>query len=347
MQLHNLKPRNVLVRMPNWIGDLVMATPVLLDLRAAFPQATLTAMAPSPLSELLEEDPSIDELFSFTRSRNPFSRRENRDIVAKLSQGDFDASILLTNSFSSAWLFWQGKIPCRIGFRGDGRNFLLTHPVDRPKEKWHQVDLYKKLLEPLGISRSSTAPRLFLLESELQQVRELLRQRGVQRGDLLVGMHAGASFGPAKRWPAENFRLLAKALAEKGVWILFFGDAVESSFVKEICSEMPQNVINLAGLTSLRELSCLIHECHLLITNDSGPMHIGAAVGTELIALFGSTDEKVTGPYLRPDAVLRKAVPCAPCLRRVCPIHFPCMKEIGVEEVKERALQKLSKSRPR
>src|SRR3990167_5747425 len=166
-----MHPKNIIVRMPNWIGDLVMATPILADLKAAFPNASLTAMCRSPGSQLLEKDRSIDELFSFTKMGNQFLRRQRRDVIAKIRQGKFDTSILLTNSFSSSWLFWQGRVPCRIGYRDHFRSLLLTSPIDRPKEKMHQVDLYKKLLEPLGILRSKREPQLFLSDDELYLVR--------------------------------------------------------------------------------------------------------------------------------------------------------------------------------
>lgn len=122
--------------MPNWIGDLVMATPVLTDLRKAFPKATITAMCKTPIADLLKEDASIDELFTFTKPSNQFDRREDfRDIIAKIQYGKYDAGILLPNSFSSAWWFWRGNVLRRIGYRGNGRSLLLTDPVSRCEKK--------------------------------------------------------------------------------------------------------------------------------------------------------------------------------------------------------------------
>jgi heptosyltransferase-2 len=323
--------------MPNWIGDLVMATPILTDLRAAFPKASITAMCRNPICELLMLDAGIDELFCFTRPSNSFLRREeHRNIIEKIKAGKFDVGILLTNSFSSAWWFWQGNVARRIGYSLHLRGLLLTDSIRCPEGKVHQVDLYKNLLEPLGISQSDTAPRLYVSKKEVDASKKILQQMGYVRGGKLIGINPGAAYGAAKCWPPERFRALALELVKIGT-VLFFGDAASASLVKDICKGLPEGVINLSGITSLRELACLIKDSDLLITNDSGPMHIAAAFDTPLIALFGSTDEEETGPYGREEAVINKKVSCSPCFKRVCPIDFRCMTQIGVDEVVEKA----------
>lgn len=329
-------PQNILVRMPNWIGDLVMATPVLSDLRNAFPEASITAMCRKPLCELLEQDEAIDELFCFSRPSNDFSRRrELRDIIGKIQVGKYDTGVLLTNSFSSAWWFWQGGVKRRIGYAAHFRRLLLTDPLTLFKTKEHEVITYKRILEPLGVPVSATAPRLYVSQKEVDVSKELLYQRGYVKGKKLIGINPGAAFGSAKCWPSERFRALAmRLLLETDSYVVFFGDAS----VKEISRGLPERVIDLAGVTSLRELACLIKDCTVLVTNDSGPMHIAAAFEVPMVALFGSTDEELTGPYGQKEHVIRKKVPCSPCFKRVCPIDFPCMKEIGVEEVLERVL---------
>src|SRR3990167_3282220 len=194
-----------------------MATPVLFDLRKAFPKASITAMCLSPMAELLKGDPSIDELFCFTKPANQFLRRQDlRNIIAKIEKGKFDVAILLTNSLSSAWWCWQGHIPRRIGYTAYLRRFLLTDPISWPKEKMHQVDFYKHLLEPLHIPRSHTAPHLYLLPQEIEKSKEILYQRGYRRGDRLIGINPGAAYGSAKCWLPERFRALAMDLAKEG-----------------------------------------------------------------------------------------------------------------------------------
>lgn len=334
-----MHPQNILVRMPNWIGDLVMATPVLTDLREAFPQASITAMCRTPLCELLEEDGAIDELFCFRRPSSGFARREERDIIAKIEAGKYDLGILLTNSFSSAWWFWQGKVKERVGYATHFRRLLLTHPLKFHKEREHQVVAYKRLLDPVGIPISQTAPRLYVSDKEVEESKQLLYQRGYVKGAKIVGINPGAAYGLAKCWPPERFRALAmRLLLERDVYVVFFGDGSTASLVKEIAQGLPEKAIDLAGVTSLRELACLIKDCDVLVTNDSGPMHIAAAFKTPLIALFGSTDDQVTGPYGQNKSVINKRVKCSPCFKRVCPIDFPCMKWISVDEVVERVL---------
>jgi heptosyltransferase-2 len=324
---------NIIVRMPNWIGDLVMATPVLADLRAAYPDASITAMCRRPLCELIAQDPSIDELFCFAKLTNEFTRREEqRGIIEKLRTGKYDVGILLTHSFSSAWWFWQGNVRRRIGTPRHWRRFLLTDKVE-PPESEHEVISYKKILSPLGIPVSKTRPQLFVSEEEVETSKQLLYQRGYKAGKKLVGINPGAAYGSAKCWPVERFRALALELLAKDLFLVFFGDGSTAELVKEIVQGLPERAINLAGITNLRELACIIRDCDVLVTNDSGPMHIGAAFGTPLVALFGSTDDRLTGPYGQPEAVINKRPSCSPCFKRVCPIDFRCMRSIEVDEV--------------
>lgn len=346
MVLGELKPKNIIVRMPNWIGDLVMATPILTDLRRAFPDAYLTAMCRYPVCELLQEDPDINELFCF-RKANHFGRHnEKRDIVEKLRTGKYDLGILLTHSFSSAWWFWQGKVKNRLGYQCKGRGLLLTHSVPLPETvgAQHLVSTYKMLLAPLGIPLSDTAPRLYLKDKEVMEAGELLRQHGITRDSTIVGINPGATYGSAKCWLPARFRQVTeRLLQDEKLFILYFGDQSTAALVKEICQGLPARVINLAGLTSLRELTALISLCSVLLTNDSGPMHIADALGTPVVALFGSTSEVVTGPY-REGIVIHKHVSCSPCYERTCPTDFRCMKRIEADEVYQEVIRSLKKS---
>ncbi|MBS3902764.1 MAG: lipopolysaccharide heptosyltransferase II [Anaplasmataceae bacterium] len=322
--------------MPNWIGDLVMATPVLAALKKAYPEAKLTAMVRNPLGDLLTNDPYIDELFCFDKPRG-FARRDaQRDIVGKIAQGKYDLGVLLTNSFSSAWWFWQGKITRRLGYSTQWRSLLLTDRPALPKKIFaqHLVQTYQQLLFPLGIRSQGLFPKLYLREQEVVEARKLLKDFGVNSPETpLIGINPGAAYGSAKCWLPERFREVAvRLLKETKAMILFFGDRSGVPLVKEICRDLPGRVINLAGITSLRELMALVDLCDVLLTNDSGPMHIADALNTEVVAIFGSTDPKVTGPY-RKGVVINKQVQCSPCFKRTCPIDFRCMKEITTNEV--------------
>jgi len=343
--LKDLRPNRIVVRMPNWIGDLVMATPILTDLRKAFPDSHITAMSRTPLCELLRQDPEIDELFCFSKASGFGRRSERRDIVEKLRRGKYDLGVLLTHSFSSAWWFWQGKVGRRLGYDCNGRRFLLSDRVCLPQElqTQHLVVTYKMLLEPLGIPVSETRPRLFLGEKELEEARILLQQLGVTKNHRLIGINPGAAYGSAKCWLPERFREVTLRLLDKeDLFIVYFGDQGTTPLVKEICQGLPPRVVNLAGLTSIRELACLIKLCDVLLTNDSGPMHIAAALDTPLVALFGSTNEITTGPY-KAGSVIHKHAECSPCYQRVCPIDFRCMKRIEADEVYREIVRLLEK----
>ena len=344
VELQDIDFKNIIVRMPNWIGDLVMATPVLTDLRKAFPHASITAMCRAPVCDLLKEDPQINELFCFSKTRGFSRRSDKKNVIAKLKAGKYDLGVLLTHSFSSAWWFWQGKVKHRLGYDCNGRRFLLNKTVDLPEniDQQHLVKTYKELLKPIGIPLSENYPTLFLSESEVHEARLLLKQHGVTEKSLLVGINPGATYGSAKCWLPARFReVTEKLLADPDIYIVYFGDQTTTALVKEICQGLASRVINLAGLTSLRELAALISLCNVLLTNDSGPMHIADALGTPILALFGSTSEIVTGPY-RTGRVVHKHVECSPCYQRTCPIDFRCMKRISSEEVFQEILQILN-----
>ncbi len=345
--LRRLEPRNIIVRMPNWIGDLVMATPILSDLRRAYPDARITAMCRSPICELLKEDPEIDELFCFSKAGGFGRHSERRNIIEKLRKGDYDLGILLTHSFSSAWWFWLGKVQYRLGYECNGRKLLLTHHLPFPQniQNQHLVATYKMLLEPLGLPMTDTPPRLYLTPKEVNDARVLLRHNGIPEGALVVGINPGATYGSAKCWLPERFReVTERLLRDKDIYIVYFGDQATANLVKEICAGLPSRVVNLAGQTSLRELSSLISNCDVILTNDSGPMHIADAIGTPMVALFGSTSEVVTGPY-RSGTLIHKHVECSPCYQRTCPIDFRCMKRIEADEVYEAIIKILSAKR--
>jgi len=343
--LKNLNPKSIIVRMPNWLGDLVMATPILVDLRKTFPKAEIVAMCQANVAPLLKHDPAIDELFQFERSEGMLRRMSERNIVAHLKRGNYDLGILLTNSFSSAWRFWQGNVKKTIGFRGDGRSLLMSHPLPFPKKRkeQHLVNTYKELLSPLGIPVSDTVPRLVVTEDEIKKAWEIVKRFDIPSSPKLIGVNPGAAFGTAKCWLPDRFKAVAKQLveADPNHVVLFFGDSSHKQLIGNICAGLPNRVINLAAKTTLRELLALIKICSVFLTNDSGPMHIADSLDVPLVALFGSTSPVATGPYRQHDSIVQKKVPCSPCFKRVCPIDFPCMKKIEVEEVTRAVLKQL------
>lgn len=338
--------KKIIVRMPNWIGDVVMATPVLEAIKEKYPDASITAMCKSPIIDILKNSPYIQNFFSFDSPSSIFQKMQNQKIVKKLHAEKYDLGILLTNSFSSAWWFWQADIKHRLGYESSNRSFLLTRKLQFPekKETQHLVETYKQLLTPLEITNSRAKPKLFLLDKEKELAKEALTRLGINERHIVIGINPGAAYGSAKCWLPERFRDLALRLlnVNEEVRVIFFGDAAGSHLVKQICQGLPARVVNLAGLTTLRELMAFLASCDALLTNDSGPMHIADALNVPLLALFGSTNPLATGPYNQRN-ILQKKVPCSPCYKRVCPIDFPCMKNIQSEEVFDRLLKLVKK----
>ncbi len=348
-------PKNIIIRMPTWLGDLVMAIPVLEDVRKKWPEATITAMCQSNVAPLLKCDPNIDKILTFEKPKGWIRRWHHFDIISTLRYGKYDLGILLTSTFSSYWWFWQGKVANRIGFKGTYSsglafaNWLLNKGIALPKNKesQHQIQTYKALLEPLGIPVSTARPHLYLEESE----RAVARQRLISEGfdpdtQTIIGINPGAAYGSAKCWLPDRFRaVIEKLLKDPHVAIICFGDNKGASLLNEICKGLGPRVVNYAGKTSIRELMALLCECAVVLTNDSGPMHIAAALDVPLVALFGSTNDIKTGPSPN-GVVINKHVECSPCYKRVCPIDFRCMTRIEVEEVYQAIINTIKKARP-
>lgn len=334
-----MQPKHIIVRMPNWIGDAVMATPILADLRKKFPSSEIVAMCQGPISELLRHDPNITEIFGFKKISGWIHQANPDRILEPIRCGDFDTGILLTGSLSSAYWFYRGNVKERIGFATHCRSLFLTKKVAYPKnlETQHLVKTYKMLLEPLNIPISDTAPKLYLTDEEKALAKKTLSGLPGK----IIGINPGAAFGSAKCWPPERFRkLVEKILNETEHTVVVFGDNSLKEMVDSICDNLGDRVINMAGRTTLRELMALIGACDVFLSNDSGPMHIAAALKVPLVALFGSTNPTKTGPYEH-GTVIYKQVACSPCYKRVCPIDFKCMLKIQVNEVFSALMEKL------
>jgi heptosyltransferase-2 len=322
----------IIVRMPNWIGDFVMGIPILHDLRHAFPDAQISALTPTHLSSILNKDPHLNHVIGFSRDRR-FSPKnsDGSSLIREIRKEKYDIGLLLTNSFSSALHFYLGGVSKRIGFYDSSRRYLLNKGVPFPerRKEQHLVTTYKMLLASLDIEISETRPELFLSDQEIKAAREK-----IPAGKKVIGINPGAAYGSAKCWIPERFREVARDLLSQDPdrIVLFFGDNGTKELVDRICHKLGNRVINLAGKTSLRELMAFIKISDVFLTNDSGPMHIAAALRVPLVALFGSTNSTVTGPYLN-GSVIQKAVSCSPCFKRTCPTDFRCMKQIRSDEV--------------
>ena len=362
------EPRRILVRGVNWLGDAVMTTPALLRLREKFPAAHITLLTHSKLTGLWKQHPAINETIDFKAKQGVFA------IAKKLRAGKFDLALVLPNSPRSALEVFLAGIPQRIGYARPWRNFFLTQPVaprtgvvkmrKRPvaeirrlaagekigdweleigNSKAHHIHEYLNLVAALGANPEPLAPQLAVTPEEIKFVNSEFNLNGRSYSGPFFGLNPGAEYGPAKRWPAERFITAAIEIQRRTgcTWIIFGGRA-DKVLADTIARGIDSNVCSVAGKTSLRELMALLKICRVLLTNDTGPMHVAAALGTPVVVPFGSTSPELTGPGLPGDVrnyLIKSDAPCSPCFLRDCPIDFRCMNGISVKRVVEAVLQ--------
>jgi heptosyltransferase-2 len=360
---HQPSAPRILIRGVNWLGDAVMTTPALLRLRENFPEAHITLLTNAKLADLWQHHPAINETIGFKADESILA------IAKKLRAEKFDLALVLPNSPRSALEVFLGGIPQRIGYARGWRNLLLTRAfaprstavkmrkrttreirrlasqvstteILRPEtpKSAHQIFEYLHLTAALGASEEPLAPQLFVTPEEVEAAKSKFDLEKITGP--IFGLNPGAEYGPAKRWPAEKFIVAARQIQEhtNGAFILFGGkkDTALTQQIEAAIQNPQSKVFNLAGKTSLRELMALLKICRVLLTNDTGPMHVAAALGTPVVVPFGSTSPELTGPGLPGDMrnqLIKSHAPCSPCFLRECPIDFRCMKDIKVDEV--------------
>jgi heptosyltransferase II len=341
--------RRLLVRSTNWVGDAVMSVPALRQIRRLFDQAHITLLVRPWVRDVYSGCGFANEILVFDKEKEHKGWGGLHRLASDLKRREFDAAILLQNAFEAAFLTWHARIPLRIGYARDGRGLLLTHAcrIDPELKQEHQAYYYLGILAAAGLidSWKNCGPldiRLSVSPEHRTGARSLLKNSGVSEGETLVGLNPGAYYGGAKRWLTDRYAAVADALAaDQHSRIVIFGAANERRIADEIAAAMRHEPVVLAGQTTLGDLMGLLSECSLLITNDSGTMHLGAALDVPQIAIFGSTSATATGP-LSPEAeVIQHPVDCSPCFLRECPIDFRCMKAVTVPEVLEAAKRKL------
>jgi heptosyltransferase-2 len=335
----------LLVRAVNWIGDAVMTTPAVRAIRKNFPAAKISLLAKPWVAPVYEASPHIDEMILCGSSPG---LKERVRTIREIRNRKFDAAILMQNAFEAALLSASARIPIRAGYDTDGRRWLLTHPVrcGFRTRRMHQVYYYLNLLESLGLQTHGTALEIFVSETDRLRGRTILEESGITSRDLLVGINPSAAYGGAKRWFPERFAMLADRIHETfGARTLVFGGPSDRALGDHMIRTMRSPAVNLAGHTRLGEAMALIERCRLFITNDSGLMHIAAALHRPVVAIFGSTSPRTTGPLSPLARILRIPVSCSPCDRRECPIQpAKCMDGIRVEAVFEQASRLLTRN---
>jgi heptosyltransferase II len=339
-------PTKMMVRATNWVGDAIMSLPALEALRDRFPDSEIVVVAKPWVAELYSNHPADFRIILYDAEGEHQGRRGFHKLIEELRQEQFNAAILLQHAFQAAWMAWRARIPVRIGYRTDGRGSLLTDPVRLPPPGYvgHQSSEYLELLFRAGMLATRPAPvravRLPVTKTERRWAAEALKALGLSGPRHFVGLNPGTSFGPAKRWPVERYAELGDRLVGAlGADVLVFGSKAERPLAESVARAMQHTPVVLAGTTTLRQWMALTERCRLVVANDSGPMHVAAAVGAPVVAIFGSTSEEATGPLSPWSRVVRHPVPCSPCGFRECPIDLRCMHEVSVDEVHRTALE--------
>jgi heptosyltransferase-2 len=329
-------PGRVLVRAPNWLGDAVLALPAIAAIRRHFPGAHLAVAGPAPVAAVFREVTAAepDEVIEAPTNR--------RAALALIRAGRFDLGILLPNSFQSAWELRRAGVSDRWGYATSGRGLLLTRrsPRERTRAVRHHADYFRALVRGLGITVDERPPQVTPSPATRAQADVLLARLRVPPSAAIVGLAPGAAYGQAKQWPPDRAaEHAARLVRERDLTCLVVGAAHDQpaarameSWLRARAPEALARVIDLTGRTSVSGLVGLTERCRAFVSNDSGAMHVAAAVGRPVIAIFGPTDERSTRPVGH-HAVLTAPVFCRPCLLRDCPIDHRCMKRITVDQV--------------
>jgi heptosyltransferase-2 len=312
----------LLVRAPNWVGDVILSLPALRDLRRNFPTARLSVLARPWVADLYRAVPGVDAV------RESQGHRED----AATLRGAADLAVLLPNSFAAALALWRADIAERWGYATDGRGPLLTRRCRVPDavRRRSQVYYYRAMLEGLGLHVEGPPDASLACPEEWgARGQALLGDEGPW-----IGVNPGAFYGSAKRWIPERYAGAADLLSRRlGAKVAVLGGADERELGEAIAALLSSPARVLCGETSLADLVGVLSRLRLLLTNDSGPMHVAAALGVPLVAVFGSTDWRETAPVGDRVRLLREDVECAPCLLRECPIDHRCMTGVGVDRV--------------
>lgn len=330
----------ILVRSTNWIGDAVMTTPAMGSIRAVFPSSEIVLAANPVVCELMTPHPFCDRVIVYDKRGPHRGIRGFWKFCRLLAIERFDLAILFQNAIEAAVMAKLARIKTRAGYGTDGRAILLTHAIRVTKEVrgLHHTQYYMNMLAELGIPSAGLELRLQCTDEEMRWA------GGVLGPGKWAAINPGAAYGSAKRWYPERFGQVGDALgSDFGYQALLVGGPGEAAIGSEIESQMRSKPLNMIGRTSVRQLMALLASVQLVITNDSGPMHMAAAFGRPIVALFGPTDHSTTSPLSSRFSLVRKETECAPCLKRQCPTDHRCMADISVNDVLQ-AVEALLKS---
>lgn len=319
----------IAVRVPNWLGDTVMALPALSALRAARPDSRVVAVG--RWAPLLSGQEVADVLLpypSMFKDRIAFARAFGQDRP--------DLAVLLVNSIESALAAWRWGARRRLGFDTDGRRPWLTDPISLPSPRCHQIDEYGLLLSATGIAVDAEAVPIWRRRSTPSIDKELdalLSDAGIPAGARVIGLHLGAAFGPSKQWAPESFGRLAALLELETLCPVLLGPAESEDVARAVAEAAASPLPSLVGRDRPSLLPGLLARLACLVSGDTGVAHLAAALGVSTVTLFGPTDSRLTAPRAKTARVVVHQVPCSPCFLAECPIDHVCMSKISPDEV--------------
>ena len=327
-----------------------MCEPALRGLRRLFPDAQIALLANPAVADLFAGHPALTSVLIYDSKGRHAGLSGKWVLAGQLRRQGFDLAVLFQNAFEAAFLTFLAGVPRRYGYAIDGRSPLLSDPVAAPDRRTlvHQVHYYWDLLKPLGLTGDPTAPELVIFPEEEQAMAGRFAQGGLTASDVVVGINPGSTYGEAKRWLPERFAEVTERLCrticesrEQQVSVVIFGAKGEERLGQEIAARLSSRSLVLSGATTIRELMAAVKRCAMLLTNDTGPMHIASAFQVPIVAIFGPTDWRTTSPFGEAHAIVRQPVDCAPCLLRECPIDHRCMTGVSVEQVYQAATKQL------
>lgn len=319
---------------PNWLGDAVMALPAIGDVRRVAADAHITVAARPAIAPLFNLVPAVNETIVLEQRASVGRVSTWGALGAELADRGFDTALLLPNSMHAALIASRAGIRERWGYRTAWRGSLLTRAID-PPSGLHQVEYYQQLVHALGFPNGPIEPRVVVPDAARRAGTLALTDAGWTGNAPLVAIAPGAAYGSAKRWPPQSFAEVADALAADGVQSVLIGSAADAPTGREVLARVTRrdDVLNLIGRTDLSTLAGVMTRCRALVTNDSGAMHLGAAVGVRVTAVFGPTDERATRPIGDGHTIVTHDVWCRPCMLRDCPLDHQCMRGVAPETV--------------
>jgi heptosyltransferase-2 len=330
----------LMIRATNWVGDAILALPALRAVRAKFPEAQIAIVARPYVADIYRGQGIADELIPYDVNSEHRGWTGRERLATELRAKKFDCALLLQNAFDAAWLAWRAGIPDRIGYARDGRSLLLTKAIPVPKAgeiPTHEKFYYLELLRRAGWVQElqdDTHITLEISEEQSEHAEATLREAGARVGVPRIAVGAGASYGSAKCWPPDRFaKALEQFTTHNNEDVILFGTHTETEVSAAIAVGVGKPVINLAGKTAIAKLPALLSRCHLFLGNDSGAMHVAAAVGLPVVAIFGPTDPLGTAPVTPRCTIVQQQPYCSPCFLRRCPTDHRCMKAVTVPMV--------------